>query len=79
MKTFMTNILKIKIWQGFSVNIGIKNSTNDIILIQDADLEYLPENYENLLKPFKDYDADVVYGLDLRLQKLIGFYFFFTQ
>ena len=63
--------------KGFSVNIGIKNSTNDIILIQDADLEYLPENYENLLKPFKDYDADVVYGSRFKTTEINRVLFFF--
>ncbi len=63
--------------KGYSVNVGINNSTSDIILIQDADLEYLPENYENLLKPFKDYDADVVYGSRFKTTEINRVLFFF--
>lgn len=63
--------------KGYSVNVGINNSTNDIILIQDADLEYLPENYDNLLKPFKDHDADVVYGSRFKTTEINRVLFFF--
>ena len=48
--------------KGFSIKEGIKASSGDIILIQDADLEYDPSDYDKLLKPFKDGFADVVYG-----------------
>ena len=41
---------------------GIKESTGDIILIQDADLEYNPNDYPKLLKPILDGKAEVVYG-----------------
>ena len=37
--------------KGFSIKEGIKVATGDIILIQDADLEYNPENYQALLEP----------------------------
>jgi glycosyltransferase involved in cell wall biosynthesis len=45
------------------INTGIKNATGDIIVIQDADLEYPPlKNYAILLEPILDGHADVVYG-----------------
>ena len=48
--------------KGRAIKNGILKSTGDIILIQDADLEYDPEDYEKLILPFLKYDADVVYG-----------------
>ena len=52
--------------KGHAVRKGIYQSNGEIILIQDADLEYLPENYLNLLKPFDSTNADVVYGSRFR-------------
>jgi glycosyltransferase involved in cell wall biosynthesis len=51
-----------KYGKGYSVRRGISVSTGDIVLIQDADLEYSPDDYEKLLKPILDGHADVVYG-----------------
>ncbi len=48
--------------KGAAVRLGFQNSTGDIILIQDADLEYDPENYQRLLEPILRGSADVVYG-----------------
>jgi len=48
--------------KGYSIRRGIEESTGDIILIQDADLEYDPYDYNRLLEPIKNGYADVVYG-----------------
>tara|TARA_B100000780_G_C21102187_1_gene444853 strand:- start:1148 stop:1846 length:699 start_codon:yes stop_codon:yes gene_type:complete len=48
--------------KGYSIREGIKAATGDIILIQDADLEYNPNDYKKLIDPIKNNIADVVYG-----------------
>ncbi len=48
--------------KGAAIISGLKSSTGYLILIQDADLEYDPVDYNVLIQPFIKYDADVVYG-----------------
>lgn len=48
--------------KGAALRTGIKAATGDIVIIQDADFEYDPNDYPLLLKPFTKNNADVVYG-----------------
>ena len=62
--------------KGNAINEGFKNSSGDIIIIQDADLEYNPDDYEKLLTPFFKHDADVVYGSRFRSSNINRVLFF---
>ena len=48
--------------KGFCIKKGIEISSGQIVLIQDADLEYDPSDYNKILKPIFEGNADVVYG-----------------
>ncbi len=48
--------------KGAALRTGFGHVTGDVVVVQDADLEYNPEEYHRLLKPILDGRADVVYG-----------------
>ena len=55
--------------KGASIRTGLKHASGDIILIQDADLEYNPNEYKKLLKPIMENKTKVVYGSRLEAIK----------
>ena len=62
--------------KGANIKNALKISTGDIILFQDADLEYSPNDYPVMLSPFFDLNADVVYGSRLtraKVTRIVGF------
>lgn len=61
--------------KGSNIKNALNYATGDLILFQDADLEYNPENFPDLIKPFLFNDADVVYGSRLtgsKITKILG-------
>jgi len=52
--------------KGAAVRTGLSHASGDVVVIQDADLEYSPDDYPAMLKPFADPRVDAVYGSRFR-------------
>jgi glycosyltransferase involved in cell wall biosynthesis len=68
--------------KGAALKTGFLQSTGDIVIVQDADLEYDPSDYPILLEPFIKYKADVVYGSRLmssRPHRVLYFWHFVSN
>ncbi len=61
--------------KGRAIRTGVLNASGDIIILQDADLEYDPRAYSRLLAPFKTKDTKVVYGARFTKRTKQAFYF----
>jgi glycosyltransferase involved in cell wall biosynthesis len=48
--------------KGAAIKTAISHVTGDVVIVQDADLEYDPKDYPSLLEPIQDGSADIVYG-----------------
>ncbi|OGH11596.1 MAG: glycosyl transferase [Candidatus Levybacteria bacterium RIFCSPLOWO2_01_FULL_36_13] len=72
-KSFKTILQDKNQGKGAAVLAGIKNSTGEYIIIQDADLEYDPKFIRQLIKPILEKKSKVVYGTRIkRLPRLAG-------
>lgn len=62
--------------KGANIKNALKEANGDLILFQDGDLEYSPNDYVNLIEPFFKFNADVVYGSRLtraKATRIVGF------
>src|SRR3989338_5617336 len=65
--------------KGEALKTGFSHVSGDIVIIQDADLEYDPAEYSNLLDPIINHNADAVYGSRLSGGKPVRVYMFWHK
>lgn len=58
--------------KGGALKTGFKNTTGDIVIIQDADLEYNPKDYKTVITPILENKCDVVYGSRFKKNKKLS-------
>ncbi len=63
--------------KGHAARVGIKETTGDIVIIQDADIEYEPKDYKKLISPIINGETKVVYGSRFSKRKIKGRFIFF--
>jgi glycosyltransferase involved in cell wall biosynthesis len=66
---------KKNLGKGAAIKTALKSLNGDIVIIQDADLEYNPNDYHKLLRPFKNKEIKVVYGSRVLNKKRYSFKF----
>ena len=68
--------LEKNLGKGSAIKKGFDLANGDIVLIQDADLEYDPKDFPALIKPFRNTDADIVYGSRFMGGEYVRLHFF---